>query len=191
MTGNYRFQVRIRIQGDAVVQPGEQNPGSKNVTIDTIVAAVHDAMMQETSDANAPDSNDLKATRDFITVAGRQLAIAVDNTPAGILLAQNNADMAAFSMVGLYDSGLDGGNPKNSEGGAESAYWCEDILFEAVCTGDASASDVTGIMGQVIPAGAPPAAGLVPVTVVPCWDFGANRIVYGRVFNGVWDFQNQ
>ena len=109
------------------------------------VAAAHDAMMQSDND------EDLKATRDAITVAGRKLAIATDQTPEALLAAKNNADMAAFSMTGLYDTGLDGGNPKNSEGGVEGSYWCEDILFEAVCAGNATSSDVTGINVDPIP----------------------------------------
>jgi hypothetical protein len=138
MTGNYRFQVRIRVEGDSVVQPvatpaGQQplpvNLDAQRVALDAIVVAVHDAMMQSDND------EDLKATRQAINAAGRALAVAVDGTAPAKQKADNNADMKDFTMTGLYDAGLDGGNPRNSEGAADSSFWAEDILFQAVACG--------------------------------------------------------
>ena len=121
ITGIYRFQVRIRIQGHAGQQPDETNPEAQRVSLDELVVGVSDAMMQ------SGDGDDLQATAAAITASGRALATDPDAQRAA-----NNADMVDFTCQSLYDTGLDGGNPSTG-GGVDGNYWVEDLLFEAVC----------------------------------------------------------
>lgn len=129
MQGNYRFQVRIRCEGHAAQQPEEINPEAQRVELDELTEAVDQAMMQSGND------EDLKAMCGLITKAGRDLAGPSDGTPAGDFRAKNNADMKDFTVTGFYDAGLDGGNPKNSDGAVEGSYWVEDLLFQMVACG--------------------------------------------------------
>ena len=145
LTGNYRFQLRNRVENSAVIQPIPAAPGGQplppantdiqRLQIDAATEAVYIAMMGATQIQNGTyvyDENSLKATAQAITSAGRALAVDASNgaDPAQVQRAKNNADMVDFTILALYETGLDGGNPKHADGASDVTFWAEDLLFE-------------------------------------------------------------
>lgn len=122
-SGSYSFQVMIEIENSATQQPNEPNPEKQRAELDELTEDTHDALMQ------TEDNENLKATAEAITLAGRELAVT-DGTPEGDKRAENNADMAEFTCQWWEESGLTGGRP-NVEGGA----FKEVLMFRAIAAG--------------------------------------------------------
>lgn len=117
-TGVEVYTVQIQARQSAVTEVGEPNPEGKRVELDGFIGQILAAMMQ-TSDGFTFD-----ATAALITTAGQGLATS-DGSPAGDLSAQNNADMAEFTLDHLYYKGATRGQPDD-----ESAAWIEVRNFE-------------------------------------------------------------
>lgn len=120
--GNDRIRVRISILGSAGVDEDEPNPVVSRVNHDALIGKVRAALRQSDNGGATLD-----ATCVLINVAGRALAVPADASPEAALVAQNNADMADFTLDQWYDAGFGDGEP------LDSAYaWEEVLLFDAV-----------------------------------------------------------
>ena len=121
MTGNDRFTLHLSIKGTAVNNPQDENDETERLAFDALVGAVRDAMMQSSS-----DNGRLDVTRSGINAAAATMPTAVDASAEAIALAQNNADMADFTLLALYDSTY-------GQGQAEDCDWEIVLQFSAAC----------------------------------------------------------
>ena len=125
-SGSQEYMVLITDQFDAVIQPGQTNPGFNRVSIDAQLGAMMWLMMQSSNGV------DLDATVKNITDAGR--ALAVLKTAGGLAptqqFADNNSDMADFTCMFVEPAGQKRGHPVNDEhGGIERTFWVESRSF--------------------------------------------------------------
>ena len=114
--GNKQFSVKIMIKQSAVTTVADLNAENARVILDQLVGQCLYAMLQSN------DGQTLGLTCSNITAAGQALATSI--LP---YVAQNNADMATFSLQNLWDEGQTRGEP--SEPGAS---WVEVLNFESV-----------------------------------------------------------
>lgn len=121
LSGDYRVKLHISIKGSATQGVSEPNPQLSRVNFDNRVSQTFDALME------SDNGIDLEATAVLITAAGRALAVPADGSPAAILFAQNNADMADFSCLQWVDGGF-GDGPANDEG----CSWEEILIFDVL-----------------------------------------------------------
>ncbi len=124
-SGNRRITLYVVIAGKAQVAVDETNPDVSRTDFDSRVAKTDDMLRQTDNGQN------LKATADDITAAGRALAVDASNglDPAQVLFAKNNSDMADFTMNGWFPAGDGDGEIADDEG----CSWKEVLIFEAVC----------------------------------------------------------
>lgn len=106
----------------AIDQPGTV-PGTQTAAMDIYVNATEATLF-----GFDPDGKSLNALADAITAAGRWLA-QTDNTPAGDLIAEQNADMINFRCDWVKASSpyLTRGNTEHSKG----VNWVEILNFSA------------------------------------------------------------
>ena len=114
--GRVSFEVRHHFAA-----PGGDD-GSQRAAMDAYVGASADSLM-------VSDGDSMNAVADAITAAGRWLA-QTDNTPAGDLVAAQNADMASFrcDWIKLSDPFLTRGRVEADDG---KAHWVEVLNFMA------------------------------------------------------------
>ncbi len=125
LTANRRITVHVRIRGSATQSPKEPNWEAARTTFDERVGAVYDALLQ------SDNAQNLRATAQAITAAGRALAVADDpSNPQSVQQAANNADMVDFTCLGWYDMGEGDGEPQQ-----EANAWEEVLVFDALCCG--------------------------------------------------------
>jgi hypothetical protein len=123
-SGSQEFTVLITDQFEALVQPGQSNPGFNRVSIDLQVGIMMALMMQ------SADGDDLDATMRNITDAGRALAVfGAGGLAQTAQIAQNNADMATFTCMFVEPFGQKRGHPTNDEGIADRTHWVEQRSF--------------------------------------------------------------
>jgi hypothetical protein len=125
-SGSQEYMVLITDQFDAVIQPGQTNPGFNRVSIDAQVGAMMYLMMQSSDGAT------LNQTVKNITDAGR--ALVVLKSAGGLAPTQqdadNDADMADFTCMFVEPAGQKRGHPVNDEhGGIERTFWVESRAF--------------------------------------------------------------
>lgn len=123
LTGIRRITVHINIKGSASQDPNEPNPEAARIAFNARVAETYDVMMQ------SDDGQSLRATAKAITLAGRALAVPVDNTPGAAQAADNNSDMTDFTCQAVYDAGEGDGDAD-----AEGCSWMEVLIFECICS---------------------------------------------------------
>ena len=126
LIGVYRVNLALHIRGSAATDPAvlDQNGHFGLVQFEKLLSNVNDAMMI------SADGFTLCQTAEDITTAGRLLTLPAGNTPEAIQAAQNNADMADFTMQNIYDDGFGEGDPS-----AVGCDWEEIILFQALVCG--------------------------------------------------------
>ena len=124
-SGNYRVTVYVSIKYSATQEVKEPNPGLARTQFDQRVAQTFDALMQ------SDNQQDLHQTATLITAAGRNLAVDPNNgtDPVTKQEAENNADMADFTIMQWIDQGFGSGPDEDAEGN----NWEEVLMFEALC----------------------------------------------------------
>lgn len=109
-SGNHSLNVRVRIEYPAANQPGQSNPQSNRLALDSMVDAVFDAFHK------SDNGCDYQATAALITAAGRALASS-DPT--------NHADMADYTCIQFMGVEYVGGAEAE-----ESSSFVEMIRFQ-------------------------------------------------------------
>lgn len=117
-TGIEVYQVQIQAKQSAVTAVNEPNPEGSRVILDNFIGQILASMMQSS------DGYTFDYTAGLITAAGQALAVS-DGSPQGDLSAQNNADMAEFTLDHLYYKGASRGQPDD-----DAAAWVEVRNFE-------------------------------------------------------------
>jgi len=90
--GNRSYQVFVAVSGKTVRDPSDTNPETERVTFDAQVGAITAVLV--TDDA-----------RNAINAAAALMPTPVDGTDEAIQFAENNADMADFTILEWYDNG--------------------------------------------------------------------------------------
>lgn len=122
LSGNWQFSVQFSVEAPAAQQMNQANPAAQRVSNDAVMAAMCDAL------ATSTDLTTYQATADAITAAGRALVGAGSEQEQA-----NNADMADFTLQFWLPTALDGGNPVDESGNANTATWIEHVMFRADC----------------------------------------------------------
>lgn len=94
-SGNEVFIIEIQVKFNSVQQPNEPNEAPR-VAFDKLVGQVRMQMIQ------TDDGQELNATRKLINQAAYRAPIAPDDGGPGDLFAKNNADLADFTLLSLY-----------------------------------------------------------------------------------------
>jgi hypothetical protein len=122
LTGNWKFPVALQIKGTLVSDGTAAAKEAQRVAFDAFVGEVNQAMM------SSDDDTTLKATVELINEAGRAMAVAgtsdEEDAKEDWCKAENNADMADFTITELEDSTFGGGE-------ASDCNWEVVMMFDA------------------------------------------------------------
>lgn len=132
LTGDDYWNCDVQIKGSASNEANEPNPNYKWVDLDARVGLTKAVLLQgyAATPDQAADQANLTYTAQQITAWGSDLVNPADQSPQAKIIAQNNADMAAFTCLSWYYKGQSRGEP-NEEG----CSWVEILHFEARVAG--------------------------------------------------------
>ena len=122
--GNWQHPVTIDLRDTALTQPEETNPNRTRIDANNRCTRIVNALTR------SDDTHTLYYTAQQLTAAGRAMATAVNSSAEAIQFAEDNADMAEFTV--LWWEAVGSGTAQTMNGGEAGMFFQRDIQFNCV-----------------------------------------------------------